>query len=1071
MRVIVDNPIKLGNVKFSQEDLNVTIGGVPIQMIRSYDSFKRNDKGDFGYGWTYNLANMDIKLNESRDLNGDRSGGEFDRDVTLTLPDGKRVTFASKLDLIQSSAGIPTKYQLVYESPENTLAKLAVEPAQAGQLHYELFGAGLYWDNLRPARDGFTCLLEKNDLPGFILTLDDGTAYHIQRHFYGKVNIPAAYDASGNSWNFEDFPDLGGVYSYDRCGKPYLGSIKLQSGDMIIFDYTGTTDWENPVCTKLIYRTKHNTVPVTYSDANAIEISCDAQGRIKAVYSPEQAKATPKIPTIKYDYDAAGNLYKVYKLVSQAEQIYETTAYLYSNTTWQPDDHFITDIKDSRGLSPIQYVYDEAGKLIATIDAKGNRIELSHGLENATGKYEEVKDDRAGTITQYYYNSRGNVMLVQKYDLNRVFLESSEYEYNDPEYLDGATKIKVPLVKNPGDDDYAITETDYDSSGRPIITVDPLKNVTETVYDSHGNVTWTIQGKAFTGTVGTPPIPNRTPLYDGTYNPVSKTQNTYEQDKLKTTAVWDPLVSSKPLSMTASVYDISGCLRHTINVNLDAVANVNEFYTLTFNPENDTIRSIYAAQHAVTSYSYSGNLLQPDSVTDAAGAITYYHYNANGIQDASWYYWDNPDVSGSDKWVSTVTKYDAQNRQVKSLRIIQNAVNTSTPPDIGNYISDIYSAATDVVVLTTTIYNLIDKMDSVEGEYRIKENSTGITERGTLTEYDYDEIGNLIETRTYNSIQKTIHLTTTRTLYDPEGKLLVTIGPYDPAVYEQTDKTKWPPATENVYDSLGKVEKIRKWQNAKINDFEDKTTYKKVYDGVNVRSAWGTNAGETGTSPAGSNYGWVIRSGTDAVTPVAGNESSYSRTVFDTAGRIWKTYQQDETGTEHCINEYSYDDAGKQTEIINNLGNHTKYEYDGTQRKYFYGARHYNPGTGTYSYSTEFSYDALGRSKWTKYPATTQNSITYIHTQYDGLGRKKFESEQIASDDSTSAVGKTFECDTAGMLKAAILAQVPDPENSDIPTNPRYEYDYDVFGNQTAIRDSIESRDQTGRTPNNVYLQ
>jgi len=152
------------------------------------------------------------------------------------------------------------------------------------------------------------------------------------------------------------------------------------------------------------------------------------------------------------------------------------------------------------------------------------------------------------------------------------------------------------------------------------------------------------------------------------------------------------------------------------------------------------------------------------------------HYNANGNQDASWYYWDNPDVSGSDKWVSTIIKYDAQNRQIKTFRIVQNAVNVSTPPDIDNYLLGGYSAATDVVALTSTTYNSVGKVDSVEGEYRIKENGSAITERGTLTGYDYDETGNIVETRSY-SPSDTL-LTTTRSLYDKEGKVLVTVGPY-----------------------------------------------------------------------------------------------------------------------------------------------------------------------------------------------------------------------------------------------------------------------------------------------------
>ena len=59
---ILDCPLKIGNVMFTQEDVVIPVGGIPLRVTRTYDSFKRNKDGDFGYGWSYSIANMDIEL-------------------------------------------------------------------------------------------------------------------------------------------------------------------------------------------------------------------------------------------------------------------------------------------------------------------------------------------------------------------------------------------------------------------------------------------------------------------------------------------------------------------------------------------------------------------------------------------------------------------------------------------------------------------------------------------------------------------------------------------------------------------------------------------------------------------------------------------------------------------------------------------------------------------------------------------------------------------------------------------------------------------------------------------------
>jgi hypothetical protein len=107
-KIKLNSPLKIGNLKFSQEDVAIDVGGVPLRVVRTYNSFQKDKNSEFGYGWSYSIANMDIQLNETRQpmqvymgssTMSVRVGDNYDRDVTLTLPDGRRVTFAFGLEL------------------------------------------------------------------------------------------------------------------------------------------------------------------------------------------------------------------------------------------------------------------------------------------------------------------------------------------------------------------------------------------------------------------------------------------------------------------------------------------------------------------------------------------------------------------------------------------------------------------------------------------------------------------------------------------------------------------------------------------------------------------------------------------------------------------------------------------------------------------------------------------------------------------------------------------------------------------------------------------------------------
>jgi RHS repeat-associated protein len=78
--VTVEGEDKPGRVRFSITDVTVPLVGLPISIGRTYDSLERDRIGDFGYGWTLDIANPRLTVNPAND-------------VTLTMPDGRRTTF------------------------------------------------------------------------------------------------------------------------------------------------------------------------------------------------------------------------------------------------------------------------------------------------------------------------------------------------------------------------------------------------------------------------------------------------------------------------------------------------------------------------------------------------------------------------------------------------------------------------------------------------------------------------------------------------------------------------------------------------------------------------------------------------------------------------------------------------------------------------------------------------------------------------------------------------------------------------------------------------------------------
>lgn len=918
---ILDCPLKLGNIKFSQEDVTIPVGGVPLRVIRTYDSFKKDNDSEFGYGWSYSIADLDIELDEDRQfLNADtfyggstdtyvRMGSNFARNVTLTLPDGQRAAFQFKLVPERDDFGVFNYYRAEYESPPGVTAKLKtkskerINPFSGIWENQGYLGTGWGWQDA-----------DSYDFTGYILEMEDGTKYYLERYNYGDDFFECPYNS-------------GLPYYANPRGPLYLSHMTIPGGEKIDFNVYQTRSYDLP--------TRIGNIEHYDREGNKtkeIRVEYDGNDHIVAIRAPsEQDTGEPN--TIEYKYDVEGNLTKVHKLISKNPLEYEVTEYVYDN----PNSHYITDINDPRGLTPIRYIYEQ-GRLIKIIDAKGNTIEINHDV---SGKAETIYD-RFDRPTTYHYDERGRIVAA-----TNTMGYTTTNEYNDPLYPDNPSATTDALGNT--------TFYEYDRAGRTTKVTDPEGNITTYRYDDNGNLRETVQL-----------IPN--PENPGELIEISRTTNVYNE-------------AYRGRNLLEKTIDAAG---NVTTYEYDSKNHIEKVAQQVTDPNTGQLADV------ITSYDYNDVNFpsSPSSTTDPAGLTTYYAYDKNGNQIKSWYHWEDTNDPCNSCDAYTYTCYDAAGRVIRTIRDVNNTNGNVTAYHL---------------TLSQTQYNSIGKPKLVTNEY------------GVITEYEYDEVGSLVETKTYDSnsaYEDGIISTISQTLYDAEDRPIVTIGPHDPCDPNVN-------GTETFYDVLGRVKETWRWADVTIsleNLYSPNPPYekvgKKIPDGIEPEDAW--------------IYGQLL---------------SKTETIYDRAGKVIETIAYDENGQKQ-ITKHEYDKAGKQTAVIDPLDNRTEYGYEGNRRAWVQDARRHN---------TWFQYDALGRQTHTIY-----HDQTYTYVGYDELGRRISQTNQA---------GKTkwFEYNIAGRLAAAILPDVNDPNNDNAPTYPRYEYEYDIYGNLITVRDNVKEDPDTSQ--------
>ena len=863
--VIVAGQQKVGNFSLSFEDLNVPVAGLPIRLIRTYDSRDKR-MGDFGVGWTLGIKN--IRLEKSAELGrywqGIISAGTLPSYcLQPARPNVVTITFADNR---------------VYKFQATTVKQCqGIAPIEF-------------------ARFGFT------PMPGTRGTLAPEAPLDVivAGDYPGPVELLNAADPQLRTFDptlFRFTDENGTVYIIDQ--KLGVRSIADTNGNRLTINRDG----------------------IIHSGGKSVSFTRDSLGRITRITDPAGN-------VMSYAYDANGDLTGFEdREKNRSEFTYDAR-------------HGLLSYKDPRGIQPVRYDYDDAGRLVRVTDAFGKAINVSHDL----AARREVTIDRLGHATVHEYNARG--LVVRETDPNG---QVTTRTFDDRDRLLSLTNA-----------DGKTTRYTYDADGRKLAETDPLGNTTRFTYNSRNQALTVTDalGRVTTNAYDAKGnlLSTRTPL--GT-----ETRYTYNAVGLQTSET-DALGNT-----TRSEYVGGDLTKQT-----DALGNVRSLtYDANGNPKTLTVTRTDAAGRAetlTTSYEYDRldrlvKTANPDGTTtrseynsvgqqtadiDEQGRRTTYEYDAMGhavrtiypdgateemAYDAEGRRTRAVDASGS----ATTYAYDAAGRVVKT-----------TYPD-GTSLSPTYDVLGRPVALTDA------RGHTARSEY---DPNCGCRNRRTKI---IDPLGRAISFA-YDSVGNQVSMT------DAKGN--VTRFEYD--ANNRRTRTIFPDGSESraSYDTLGRT--VSKMDQAgNVTRFE----YDKLSRLVRVLDALGQ-----ATAYAYDEQGRLIAQ-TDAANRT-------TRFEYDRMGR--RTRRTLPLGTSET---YSYDAAGQLASSTDFRGKTTAYAYDVMGRLL---SKTPDPSLGqpavTFTYTaagqrrtmtdatgvTTYTYDARGRllSK-----ATPQGTLDYA---YDTAG-------------------------------------------------------------------------------------
>ena len=788
-RILLNTQLKIGQFSFSVQDVALPVSGIPLTVTRTYNSFNLNN-GEFGYSWTYAMNDINLQLDEVRQDTPDIDGNTFNlrvgggRDVTLTLPDGRTETFQFYFDLSHPGAG-GFCYAAWKSAPGVSYTLTAI-----GNPYYASLTG--FWNN--ESGTGF----DSYDFPGYILTAHDGTQYVIQRDDMGEY-----FFASGDNGGYSDNDAY--VHTY---GDSHLVKIIQPNGSVIQIN-SDKIDHYNPAG----------------SLTRSVRFERDGQGRITAVRDPNSG--SNGLPSVKYFYDANGNLVNVSHLTSSAGAgSYDTTTYQYTNSHFP---HFLTGIVDPRGVSVARSEYDDKGRLSVSYDAFGNRITNLHDTTN----HVETIIDQLGYGSTNYYDLRGNITATVNalgqtnqfaYDENNNLRQTIDPLGNTNSYGYDVNGLRTATTNALG----AVISYNFDALGNLKVKTDALTNTTSFDYDPAGHRIRVVDAMGH-GTAFGHDIFGRPTAVTNALQQLRAVAGSDSQGELK-------FVSQAGGLEMDFAHDLNGNTTNTSFVWVDP-NDASQSRVLSTITEIDAANRVTRVtdpdgQSRMTLYDSSGRVAQS---IDRMGSVNSYFYDAGGnlVQTTyadgsvsrSVYDAKNQVVYSDDRHLPGLPAngshniYDPLGRSIRSERRANVQIDITFNSGIPQ---SVLTSAGTVVSASSTAYD-------IAGRVLASTNALG-----SITRYEYDAVGRQTavidpltnRTDSVYDIGGQLRFTTnaiggvTEYQYDAKGRRIKTIFPdqsYTTNCYNEIGQLMFVRdqaglETDYQYDSLGRISAVIKPQ-------------------------------------------------------------------------------------------------------------------------------------------------------------------------------------------------------------------------------------------------------------------
>jgi RHS repeat-associated protein len=753
--VDVYGDLKIGQFAITFQDLKIETSGIPIRINRTYDTRRKADSLDFGYGWSVDYQSLQVRKNMILGLQWEviaasqqlsiclRPIGK--RKVNVTLPNGKVERF-SAANRSECAVGTVPSVDVVFTSLPGTNSELELVNvpnvmARGGQL-YDM-------DNLEPWNP-----------TDYKLTTDDGYIYYLKE----GVGITQVKDPAGNTLTYGKNGILhsnGQSISFQRDAKQRITRVIDPNGKAIQYVYNASGDLVSVTnrvngLARYSYNRSHGLVE--YSDPNGALVAryvYDEEGRLIAAYDAEgkaieYTHATSSNREIVKDrrgnsttfvYDESGNI------LERTDALGNTTKYSYdaqgneieiidamggiTQKTYNKLSNKLTTEKDPLG-NVSTWTYDGRGTVLQDFtDPKGNLTYLLYGekgqsVNEPLGRQSSVSKGlkglitgirAAGVLTTYGHDEKGN--RIRETDANG---NTSTYAFD----ANNREISKTWSRTVPGRAEVITESIDYkyDAEGRPTEFKDPLGLITKTEYNAGNQIVATIapDGQRTSYQYNSRGLLARTSFPDGTAE-----SHEYDEEGNEIAFI------DRQGRTTRNEYDALNRLSATVRPNGDV--SRTEYDAL-----GRVSKRINAVGQSVEfKYDASGRML---SYTNAAGRTTTFKYDGNG----------NRIAIGDGLGRETRYEYDALDRVVKI--IAPDETFTTTEWNLNNTKRAEVDAAGN---RTEYSYDSLGKLTQVKQTSNLGEQLTAYTfdsagnkvsqvdAEGRTTQWRYDGLRRLVE--------------------------------------------------------------------------------------------------------------------------------------------------------------------------------------------------------------------------------------------------------------------------------------------------------------------------------------